>query len=132
MRYYTALLPLLGFSEESYGIWSDVTGFHFQFLEAAAGTPAYASDAVGMSHVSFTAPDPDVLEEIRASMAAAGFPVAEVQPRKGCMSLFLVDPDGIGMEITHCGAEPSARSEPGSHPSSADEQRELTHMPGLY
>jgi catechol-2,3-dioxygenase len=132
MGYYAALLPLLGFSEESYGIWSDVTGFHFQLVEAAAGTPAHASDAAGMSHVSFTAPDPDRLEEIRGTMAAAGFAVGEVQPLNGGLSLFLVDSDGIGMEITHCGAEPGAGREPGPERSGADEKRGLTDVPGLY
>jgi catechol 2,3-dioxygenase-like lactoylglutathione lyase family enzyme len=132
MRYYAALLPLMGFSEESFGIWSDVTGFQFQFLEAAAGAPAHARHAVGMSHVSFAAPDLDFMEEIRGTMAAAGFAVAEVQPLNGCMSLFMEDPDGIRIEITHCGGKPGARREPGRQRSSAGDKRELTHLPGLY
>jgi catechol 2,3-dioxygenase-like lactoylglutathione lyase family enzyme len=132
MGFYAALLPLLGFSEESDGIWSDVTGFHFRFVEAVAETLVYSGDAVGMSHVSFTAPDPDLLEEIRHTMAAAGFAVPEVQPLDGCVSLFLVDPDGMRVEITHCGAEPVAGREAGAERPRTDKKRETARMPGLY
>src|SRR4028119_258826 len=98
MRYYAALLPLMGFSEESYGIWSDVTGFHLRFLEAAAGAPADANHRAGAGHIGFTAPDHHFLEEIRDTMVAAGFAVAEVQPLNG-RSLLLAGPAGPGTRI---------------------------------
>src|SRR4028119_1544261 len=127
MRYYAALLPLMGFSEESYGIWSDVTGFHLRFLEAAAGAPADANHRAGAGHIGFTAPDHHFLEEIRDTMVAAGFAVAEVQPLNG-RSLLLEDPDGLGIEITHYGAEPGVGREPGAKRARAGEKRELTRV----
>jgi catechol 2,3-dioxygenase-like lactoylglutathione lyase family enzyme len=132
MRYYAALLPLIGFMEESYGIWSDGAGFHLKFLEAAAGGPSTRSNAVGIAHLGFSAPAPEFLDEIRDAMAAAGFSGAEVQSLNGCISLFLEDPDGIRIEIIHHRAGPDAGTDPGARPGKTDASRGLPHPPGLY
>lgn len=101
MPYYDALLPLLGFSKQRPHVWTDGNGFFFQFLQAREGTSAYERYGAGMNHLGFGAPDPQAVERIRDAMAAAGFPVPEIQHLRGATALFMKDPDGIRFEVTH-------------------------------
>ena len=99
--YYDALLPLLGFEKRSERIWTDGAGFFFQFGEAGEGTRPYERYGAGMNHLGFSAPDPETVHRVRAAMAAAGFPVPDIQHLGGATALFMKDPDGIRFEVTH-------------------------------
>ncbi len=108
MPYYGVLLPLLGFSKKRDHVWTDGRGFFFQFLQANDNMPAYQRYGIGMNHLGFAAPDVATVHLVRDRMAAAGFPVPEVQTLGSATALFMKDPDGIRFEITNYppGADP--------------------------
>lgn len=101
MSYYDHLLPLVGFTKQRDGIWTDGDGFFFQFLQAKPGTAPYERYGAGLNHLGFAASAPEQVYAIRAAMQAAGFEVPEVQNLGGATALFMKDPDGIRFEITY-------------------------------
>ncbi|MEZ5462088.1 VOC family protein [Dokdonella sp.] len=101
MRYYDALLPLLGFSKLRNHVWTDGEGFFFQFRAAKSGTTPYERHGAGMNHLGFSVASPDEVSAIRSQMAEAGFEVPEIQNLGGVTALFMKDPDGIRFEISH-------------------------------
>jgi len=101
MPYYDTLLPLLGFRKLRAHVWTDDAGFHFQFLQARAGTRPYERYGAGMNHLGFGADSPEQVHAVRAAMQQAGFDVPELQDLGGATALFMKDPDGIRFEITH-------------------------------
>lgn len=101
MRYYGALLPLLGFSRQRDHVWSDGSGFFLQFLQAHPGTGPYERYGAGVNHVGFGAGSVEQLQAIRAAMSRAGFDVPDLQQLGGATALFMKDPDGLRFEITH-------------------------------
>jgi lactoylglutathione lyase len=101
MPYYDALLPLLGFEKLRPHVWSDGTGFHLQFFQAKPDTRPYERYGAGMNHLGFSAPSAAAVEAIRGAMDRAGFPVPEIQNLGGATALFLRDPDGIRVEVSH-------------------------------
>lgn len=102
MPYYSTLLPLLGFHKKRDHIWTNGEGFFFQFMQAHDDMPPYQRYGVGLNHIGFAAPDIATIHHIRDAMAAAGFPVAEIQQLGPVTALFMKDPDGIRFEISHC------------------------------
>ena len=101
MPYYDTLLPLLGFAKKRDHVWTDGQGFFFQFMQAHDGMPPYQRYGIGLNHLGFAAPDVETVHRVRAAMAAAGFPVPEIQCLGAATALFMKDPDGIRFEITH-------------------------------
>jgi catechol 2,3-dioxygenase-like lactoylglutathione lyase family enzyme len=101
MPYYDALLPLLGYRKKRDHVWTDGCGFFFQFMQAEDGVPAYQRYGIGMNHLGFAAPDAATVHRVREAMAAAGFPVPQIQHLGGATALFMKDPDGIRFEITN-------------------------------
>ncbi len=101
MPWYDALLPLLGFRKLRPHVWTDGDGFHFQFLQAKAGTRPYERYGAGMNHLGFSAASIDAVVAIRDAMEQGGFPVPVIQDLGGVSALFMKDPDGIRFEISH-------------------------------
>ena len=101
MPYYDALLPLLGFRKLRDHVWSDNTGFYFQFQQARKDTFEYQRYGAGMNHLGFPANSAEQVHEIREKMKAAGIAVPDIQNLRGATALFMKDPDGIRFEITH-------------------------------
>lgn len=101
MPYYDALLPLLGFAKRREQVWTDGAGFYIQFLQAKSGTRPYERYGPGLNHMGFAAPDPATVVRIRAAMIEAGFAAPELQALGGATALFMKDPDGLRIEITH-------------------------------
>ena len=101
MPHYEALLPLLGFSKKRDHVWTDGFGFFFQFAEARPDTQPYERYGAGMNHLGFAAPDVATVHRVRDSLAAAGFPVPDIQRLGAQTALFLKDPDGIRFEVTY-------------------------------
>ena len=60
----------------------------------------YLTYAEVNDHLPEDISDPEQVEDIRAAMQSAGFPVPEVQNLGGAIALFMKDPDGIRFEIT--------------------------------
>jgi catechol 2,3-dioxygenase-like lactoylglutathione lyase family enzyme len=101
MRYYSTLLPQIGFRRLRDHVWTDDAGFFFQFRQARGGTRAYERYAPGMNHRGFSVSHPDEVAVIRDRMAEAGFDVPELQDLDGVTALLLKDPNGIRFEISH-------------------------------
>jgi len=101
MPYYDALLPLLGFTKRREQVWTDGAGFYIQFLQAKSGTRPYERYGAGLNHLGFEAPDPASVARIRDAMREAGFSAPELQDLGGATALFMKDPDGLRIEITH-------------------------------
>ena len=101
MPYYDALLPLLGFTKRREQVWTDGAGFYIQFLQAKSGTRPYERYGAGLNHMGFGVPDPAIVVRIRDAMIEAGLLAPELQELGGATSLFMKDPDGLRIEITH-------------------------------
>jgi lactoylglutathione lyase len=101
MPYYDCLLPLIGFHKLKDHVWTDGTGFHFQFRQAKPGTSEYERYGAGMNHLGFGASSPEQVRAIQSSMQEAGFEVPAIQNLGGAAALFMKDPDGIRFEVTH-------------------------------
>jgi catechol 2,3-dioxygenase-like lactoylglutathione lyase family enzyme len=100
MPYYDALLPLLGYSKRRDHVYSDDSGFSFQFHEAAPDTRPYERHGAGLNHLGFFAPDEPFVHAVRDAMRARGFAVPEIQHLGGAVALFMKDPDGLRFEVT--------------------------------
>ena len=101
MPYYEALLPLLGFEKQRDHVFASESGFVFQFGQAKTGTAPYERYGAGMNHLGFGAESPAAVHAIRDAMTEAGFDVPALQNLGGATALFMKDPDGIRIEITH-------------------------------
>ncbi|MFN3959738.1 MAG: VOC family protein [Parvularculaceae bacterium] len=99
--YYAALLPLLGFVILKPGRWRSPWGFIIQLHQAKPGTRGYERHGAGMNHLGFSVPSPDDAAAVKAGMAERGFDVPEIQNLGGVTALFMKDPDGIRIEISH-------------------------------
>ena len=73
MRYYDALLPLLGFAKKRDHVWFNSSGQFLQFREATPGSRPYERYGAGMNHIGFSAENPDRVYAVRESMLATGF-----------------------------------------------------------
>jgi catechol 2,3-dioxygenase-like lactoylglutathione lyase family enzyme len=100
LPYYETLLATLGWERRSSTTWTDGVGTFLQFRQAHDGTADYGRYAPGMNHLGFGAPSSEVVRSVRERMAAAGFPVPEIQNLGGAEALFMKDPDGIRFEVT--------------------------------
>ncbi len=101
MRYYDALLPLIGFEKLRDHVWTDGDGFYFQFRAAKGRTAPYERYGAGMNHLGFSVASPKQVSDMQRKMAAAGFDVPDIQNLGGVTALFLKDPDGVRFEISH-------------------------------
>ena len=100
LPYYDTLLPLLGFTRAPPHDYVNEDGLHIDLKQAGDPAHAYMRQGVGLNHLGFTAPDRAAIDHLRATMAAAGFPVPEVQHFGGDVAVFMKDRDGIRFEIT--------------------------------
>jgi catechol 2,3-dioxygenase-like lactoylglutathione lyase family enzyme len=109
LPYYAALLPLLGFAPAGEAAWRNEAGLLLHFSEAEEGARPYDRYGAGMNHLGFTAPSPAAVAAVRDGMAAAGFPVPEIQTISRATALFMKDPDGIRFEVSCLPAREEAR-----------------------
>lgn len=100
LPYYRALLPLLGFTEGSDGLWSNGAGFSLKFAEADPDCRPYERNGAGLNHLGFAAADREAVVAVARGMAAAGFEVPDIQPLGGSAALFMKDPDGLRFELS--------------------------------
>lgn len=99
--YYSALLPLLGFSKFDDTRWRHKDGLILQFLEARTGTRPYERYGAGLNHMGFRVDNAAAVDAVRNGMITAGFDAPEIQMLDGAPALFMKDPDGVRFEISY-------------------------------
>lgn len=99
-KFYGHLLPEIGFNQKRPGIWSNEAGLFFQFLPAKVGTAPYERYGAGLNHMGFRAPNREFVEKLHVHMEAAGYE-ARLQKLGHTLALFIPDPDGLRIEVSH-------------------------------
>lgn len=99
--FYSFLLPRIGFTQKKRGIWANAGGLHIQFAKAKEGTGDYGRYAPGLNHFGFTAPSAEAVEALAAELAEAGIEARLQHFEPGITALFVPDPDGLRVEISH-------------------------------
>ena len=99
LPYYETLLPLIGFAKTRDHVWGNADGLYLDFKQASEPGAGYRRYGVGLNHIGFTAPSRATVDEIAATMRAAGFDVPETQDFGQAYALFMKDRDGIRFEI---------------------------------
>jgi glyoxalase family protein len=85
------------------------TGSAITFFE----WPQLPRGSIGLGsphHLAYSVSNIDAIEKWKAWLNYQGAPVTGPLLREGRVSLYLRDPDGVNVEITHCGAEVQAIS----------------------
>ena len=103
LPFYEQLLALIGFSKSRDHVFGNADGIYIDLKQAGLAEHAYQRHAPGLNHMGFTAESPERVNEIQSRMRQAGFEVAEIQHLGPDTALFLKDPDGMRIEITHYG-----------------------------
>lgn len=99
--FYGFLLPRIGFAQKKRGIWANAGGLHIQFAKAKEGTGDYGRHAPDLNHFGFSAPSAEAVEALAADLAAAGIEARLQHFEPGVTALFVPDPDGLRVEISH-------------------------------
>lgn len=99
--HYDRLLPLLGFRKLKRGIWQNDAGFHFQLLPAKEGTRPYERYGAGANHFGFGVPTADFVHDLHRALEEQGGDPPAIQNIGDATALFLKDPDGFRIEVTH-------------------------------
>jgi lactoylglutathione lyase len=98
--FYEHLLPAIGFRRKTPEIWHNDLGHFFQFRPAAEGTGPYERHGAGVNHLGFRAPSREFVEQLHRHMTSAGYE-ARLQQLGGTLALFMPDPDGLRVEVSH-------------------------------
>ena len=98
--FYDHLLPRLGFRRKSDSVWHNDAGLFLQFRPAKAETRPYERYGAGLNHLGFTAPSRDFVAALHAHMTGAGYE-ARLQELGPVLALFMPDPDGLRVEVSH-------------------------------
>jgi catechol 2,3-dioxygenase-like lactoylglutathione lyase family enzyme len=99
--FYGFLLPRLGFVQTKPRIWAHPTGLHIQFGKAKEGTGDYGRYAPGLNHFGFAAPSPEAVRTLAQELAEAGIEARLQTFEPDITALFVPDPDGLRVEISH-------------------------------
>jgi catechol 2,3-dioxygenase-like lactoylglutathione lyase family enzyme len=100
-RFYALLLPELGFEPIKPGIWRTASGLYLQFKTARPDTRPYERYGPGLNHLGFTAPDEAFVVRLAETMQAAGHEARLQRFPDGTVAVFLPDPDGLRVEVSH-------------------------------
>lgn len=99
--FYGFLLPRIGFTQRKRGIWANAAGLHIQLMKAKEGTGDYGRYAPGLNHFGLAAPSAEAVEALAAELAEAGIEARLQRFDPGITALFVPDPDGLRVEISH-------------------------------
>lgn len=100
LPFYDTLLPLIGFSKEREHAYVNSQGIYLDFREATEPEHEYRRYGPGLNHIGFTAASRTELTSIGRVMGAAGFTVPEIQEFEDSSALFLLDSDGMRIELS--------------------------------
>ena len=99
LPWYAAVLGALGFEKTRDHVWLNADGQAVDLKQAEDLSRPYGRFAPGLNHTGFLAPSTAALETVRQTVAAAGFDVPEVQDFGDDRAVFLLDPDGMRIEV---------------------------------
>lgn len=99
--FYGFLLPRIGFVQKKSNIWVNAAGLHIQFGKAREGTGDYGRYAPGLNHFGFAAPSAEAVRALAAELEMAGIEARLQSFDPGITALFVPDPDGLRVEISH-------------------------------
>jgi lactoylglutathione lyase len=101
VKFYDLVLGILGFEKKRDHIY--LRGMlAFDLREAFDEGEAYERGRPGVDHLGFSAPDRECIDTIFLQMSAGGFEGGRIIDfDSGDYALFLPDPDGVRLEITH-------------------------------
>ena len=102
--FYDTVLTAAGFTKTRDHVWLDEGGVAVD-LRPAASHSTYDRHGAGLNHFGIAAPDADTVRTIARQLAQQGVAVPGIQIIDGATCLFLPDPDGLRVEISH---EPAA------------------------
>ena len=100
LPWYAAVLGALGFEKTRDHVWLNADGQAIDLKQAEDLSRPYGRFAPGLNHTGFRARDLAALEAVRSEVAAAGFEVPEVQDFGDDRAVFLLDPDGMRIEVS--------------------------------
>jgi len=103
LPFYEKLLCLIGFSKDRDHVFGNAEGVFIDLKQAGEPDHAYRRHAPGLNHMGFTAPSREDVLSVQRQMRAAGFEAPEIQEFGSETALFLKDPDGMRIEVTHYG-----------------------------
>ena len=100
VAFYSELLTQLGFDKRRDHVFVNAEGISFDIRQADDPAHRYTRAAPGLNHVGFTAPDRDAIVRVQTAMDNAGYEVPAIQAFDDGIALFLIDPDGMRVEIS--------------------------------
>ncbi|MCG8434971.1 MAG: VOC family protein [Gammaproteobacteria bacterium] len=101
VNYYSHVLEFLGFVKIRDHVYQR-NGFYLYIREADDKQAKRLPAQTGVDHIGFTASGRGDIDELAESMSAAGFSdMRLIEFDNGDYALFLSDPDGIRIEVTH-------------------------------
>ncbi|MGH7773144.1 MAG: VOC family protein [Candidatus Binatia bacterium] len=69
-------------------------------MEAGPGAPAPEADAIGLAHLAFKVGDSLAeLQQMKQKFEQAGYSIVGISDHKVSKSVYLLDPDGLGVEV---------------------------------
>lgn len=101
LPYYAALLDTLGFTKIDTHFWRNDHAFIVQLNEARPETSGYERYGPGVNHLGLRVETAAEVEAVQRAMRERGFDAPEIQDLDGVQALFMKDPDGLRIEISH-------------------------------
>jgi len=98
LPWYAAVLGAIGFRKSRDHVWLNEAEQAIDLRQAEDDRP-YLRRGVGLNHMAFRAGGHAEVERVAAEVAAAGFEAPEIQHFGADRALFLMDPDGMRIEV---------------------------------
>lgn len=99
LRFYTDLLPLIGFSQSEPHLFSNAQGIALDFRQSTQAEHSYQRHAPGLNHLGFQVESLAQIEDIKAQMEQLGHTLPAIQEFPDGHAIFIPDPDGLRVEI---------------------------------
>jgi lactoylglutathione lyase len=99
-RHYDVLMPLLGFAKTRPHVYANRQGVAVDLQQATDPTYAYKRGGVGLNHLAVRASSRAEVDELARQLKEAGLEVPHVQIIDTAYALFMLDRDGLRVEIS--------------------------------
>ena len=101
--WYQAVMTAIGFAKTRDHVWANGSNQALELRQAGEREQGYRRHGVGVNHIAFKADNVAAIERVAQAVRAAGFEVAEIQSFGEDRALFLMDGDGMRIEIAAYG-----------------------------
>lgn len=101
LPFYETLLPLIGFTKQRPHVFTNPQEIALDIQQAQTPEHRYQRYAPGLNHMGFKAHSVDEIMAVRDAMQQQGYNMPETQQLSGAIALFIKDPDGMRIELTH-------------------------------